>query len=68
MRNAKAILVCVLLALFLAACIWYDLRPLPQQTYRAVWDGKQWTCPRGGEIWADEKEALDGTDSAYCVK
>ena len=34
----------------------------------AKWNGQQFTCPIGMDVWADEREAIAGKDDyVYCV-
>jgi hypothetical protein len=34
----------------------------------ATWDSGKWSCPSGGDLWADEGAAIAGhNDYAYCV-
>ncbi len=44
-----------------AAAIWYK-EPAPR------FDGDRWSCPAGYDVYADEAEAIAGTDFVHCVK
>ena len=61
MDSEKAILTLIVVwGAILAICVWGNPR--------ARWTGRQWTCPAGYVVYADENEALAGkAEYVHCV-
>lgn len=53
----------MLVAMFMILSLFFvDLSPKPK------WDGKNYSCPAGYSVYADEHEVMAGKDFVHCVK
>ncbi len=63
----KAILAILIFAGLVAGVFYFTGGPTKGEP-NAAWDGHRWSCPRGYDVYASQRELEAGNEFVHCVK